>query len=65
MAIIIVVDMQMDLGDGGGGTGHEQEYNVSEPHYARCVAVECVCVWLVLGNWIVSLCVVVRASVSV
>ena len=43
MAIIIVVDMQMDLGDGGGGTGHEQEYNVSEPHYARCVAVECVC----------------------
>ena len=45
--ILIVVDVRMDLGDGGGGAGHEQEYDdyeVSEPHDARCVAVECVCV---------------------
>ena len=47
VATIIVVDVQMDLGGGGGGAGHEQTSghgNVSEPHDARCVAVECVCV---------------------
>ena len=44
VAIIIVVDVRMDLGDGGGGAGHEQGRYVSEPHDARCVAVECV--WL-------------------
>jgi hypothetical protein len=33
----------MDLGDGGGGAGHEQDGRyVSEPQDARCVAVECV-----------------------
>ena len=42
VAIILVVDVHMDLGDGGGGAGHEQNH-VSEPHDARCVAVECVC----------------------
>jgi hypothetical protein len=42
--IIFVVDVQMYLGDGGGGAGHEQQNTVSEPQDARCVAVECV--WL-------------------
>ena len=63
VAIIIVVDVQMDLGDGGGGAGHEQ-FDVSKPQDARCVAVECV--WLrVCGETVVCLFVVVRANVSV
>jgi hypothetical protein len=53
VAIIIVVDVQMDLGDGGGEAVHKQGNNVSEPQDARCVAVECV--WLRVGNWIVCL----------
>ena len=66
MAIIIVVDVHMDLGDGGGGAGHEQEYwIVSEPHDARCVAVECVCLVKSVVKLHRLLFVVFRASASV